>query len=82
MSLSERMGELLGPKPLTEIVITCDADDRVVLINPGAERLLGLTLEQTLEAGLYQFLIGGVIKALLAAGILPLAWTLSSKRDR
>ena len=43
---------------------------------------LGLTLEQTLEAGLYPFLIGGVIKALLAAGILPLAWKLSSKRDR
>lgn len=41
---------------------------------------LGLTLEQTLEAGLYPFLIGGVIKALLAAGILPLAWKLSSKR--
>jgi biotin transport system substrate-specific component len=42
---------------------------------------LGLTLEQTLAAGLYPFIIGGVIKALVAAGILPLAWKLSSKRD-
>lgn len=41
---------------------------------------LGLTLEQTLEAGLYPFLIGGAVKALLAAGILPLAWKLSSHR--
>ena len=40
---------------------------------------LGLTLEQTLASGLYPFLIGGAIKALLAAGILPLAWKLSSR---
>jgi biotin transport system substrate-specific component len=41
---------------------------------------LGLTLEQTLAAGLYPFLIGGAIKAMLAAGILPLAWKLSSPK--
>jgi biotin transport system substrate-specific component len=35
---------------------------------------LGLNLEQTLQGGLYPFIIGGVIKALLAAGLLPLAW--------
>ncbi|WP_374946966.1 biotin transporter BioY [Agreia sp.] len=40
---------------------------------------LGLTLEQTLASGLYPFLMGGAIKALLAAGILPLAWKLSSR---
>jgi biotin transport system substrate-specific component len=42
---------------------------------------LGLTFEQTLAGGLYPFLIGGVIKAMLAAGILPLAWKLSSRKD-
>jgi biotin transport system substrate-specific component len=36
--------------------------------------VLGLTFEQTLVAGLYPFLIGGAIKALLAAALLPLAW--------
>lgn len=36
--------------------------------------VLHLTLEQTLAAGLYPFLIGGAIKALIAAGLLPLAW--------
>jgi biotin transport system substrate-specific component len=35
---------------------------------------LQLNLQQTLEAGLYPFLIGGVVKALLAAGILRGAW--------
>jgi biotin transport system substrate-specific component len=42
---------------------------------------LGLTLEQTLAAGLYPFLIGGVVKAILAAGMLPLAWKLSSRKS-
>ena len=35
---------------------------------------LGLDLVQTLDAGLFPFLIGGAIKALIAAGLLPLAW--------
>ncbi|GAA2245949.1 biotin transporter BioY [Herbiconiux moechotypicola] len=43
---------------------------------------LGLNLEQTLQAGLYPFIIGGIIKALLAAGIIPLAWRLTSRRSR
>lgn len=41
---------------------------------------LGLDLEQTLQAGLYPFIIGGVVKTLLAAGIIPLAWKLTSRR--
>ncbi|MDO9395230.1 MAG: biotin transporter BioY [Herbiconiux sp.] len=41
---------------------------------------LGLNLEQTLQGGLYPFIIGGVIKALLAAGIIPLAWKLTAKK--
>lgn len=35
---------------------------------------LHLSLEQTLQAGLYPFIIGGIVKALLAAGIIRLAW--------
>ncbi|MCU1557890.1 MAG: biotin transporter BioY [Microbacteriaceae bacterium] len=35
---------------------------------------LGLTLEQTLAAGLYPFIIGGIVKALLAAAFIRLAW--------
>jgi biotin transport system substrate-specific component len=35
---------------------------------------LGLDLGQTLNGGLFPFLIGGAIKALIAAGLLPLAW--------
>jgi biotin transport system substrate-specific component len=36
--------------------------------------VLHLNLEQTLEGGLYPFLIGGAVKAAIAAGLLPLAW--------
>ena len=35
---------------------------------------LGLNLEQTLAAGLYPFVVGGIVKALLAAGFIRLAW--------
>ncbi|MGA1837128.1 biotin transporter BioY [Herbiconiux sp. 11R-BC] len=40
---------------------------------------LGLDLQQTLQAGLYPFIIGGVIKALVAAGVIPLAWKLTDR---
>jgi biotin transport system substrate-specific component len=47
---------------------------------------LHLDLEQTLEGGLYPFLIGGAIKAAIAAGLLPLAWLgarrIAARRDR
>jgi biotin transport system substrate-specific component len=37
---------------------------------------LGLTLEQSLAAGVLPFLIGDLVKAVLAAAALPLAWKL------
>lgn len=42
---------------------------------------LQLDLAQTLNAGLWPFLVGGAIKAVLAAGILPLAWWGAGKLD-
>jgi len=41
---------------------------------PWLAAALHLDLQQTLAGGLYPFLIGGVIKALLAAGFIRLAW--------
>lgn len=35
---------------------------------------LHLDVAQTLAAGFYPFLIGGLVKAVIAAGLLPLAW--------
>lgn len=35
---------------------------------------LSLDLEATLAAGLYPFIIGGIVKALIAAAAIPLAW--------
>lgn len=43
---------------------------------------LGLDLWQTLEAGLFPFLIGGAVKALIAAGLLPLAWWGADRLER
>jgi len=36
--------------------------------------VLDLNLQRTLEYGLYPFLIGGFVKALIAAALIPLAW--------
>ena len=46
---------------------------------------LQASLQQTLEWGLYPFIVGGIIKAAIAAAIMPAAWKLadrtSSKRS-
>lgn len=44
--------------------------------------VLHLNLQQTLEGGLYPFMIGGVVKALLAAGFIRLAWFGVNRADR
>jgi biotin transport system substrate-specific component len=43
---------------------------------------LGLTWPQTLAAGLYPFVIGGIVKAVIAAGVLRGAWALVARADR
>jgi biotin transport system substrate-specific component len=52
--------------------------------SPTFAALLGHTpsVEETLQAGLYPFIIGDILKLLLAAGLLPAAWRLSGRRDR
>ncbi|MFJ3036203.1 biotin transporter BioY [Curtobacterium pusillum] len=37
-------------------------------------------LQSVLAAGLYPFIVGGIAKALIAAGILPLAWKVLGRR--
>jgi biotin transport system substrate-specific component len=41
---------------------------------------LDLNLQATLQAGLYPFIIGGVVKALLAAAIIPTVWRAAARR--
>lgn len=41
---------------------------------PWLAATLGANLQQTLEWGLYPFVIGGLVKALIAAVLLPAAW--------
>jgi biotin transport system substrate-specific component len=45
---------------------------------------LGLNLEQTLQGGLYPFIVGGIVKAVFAASVMRLVWLgvhRSDKRD-
>ena len=41
--------------------------------------LASSTIEETLQAGLYPFIIGDTLKLLAAAGVLPAAWALMKK---
>ena len=41
--------------------------------------LTSSTIEETLQAGLYPFIIGDTLKLLAAAGVLPAAWALMKK---
>ncbi len=43
---------------------------------------LGLTVEQTLTAGLYPFILGGVVKAVLAAGVIRAGWFAADRGRR
>ncbi|MCW4384666.1 biotin transporter BioY [Salinibacterium sp. SYSU T00001] len=47
----------------------------------GLAIVLGGTLEQTLAWGLYPFILGGVVKAALAAAIIPATWKLADRID-
>ncbi len=47
----------------------------------GLALVLGGTLEQTLAWGLYPFIIGGIIKAAIAAALIPGSWKLVSWLD-
>ncbi|MCU1441082.1 MAG: biotin transporter BioY [Rhodoglobus sp.] len=49
---------------------------------PWLAAVLGLTLEQTLEFGLYPFIIGGVIKAVVAAGLIRGGWEIAGRVKR
>lgn len=40
---------------------------------------LGADLQQTLEWGLYPFIIGGIVKAAIAASVIPTLWRLAPK---
>ena len=42
---------------------------------------LDISAEAALEAGLYPFIVGDVLKLAIAAGILPAAWRLVRRRD-
>ena len=43
---------------------------------------LGLNLQQTLESGLYPFIVGGIIKAVIAAGVISTSWYFVDRSKR
>lgn len=44
--------------------------------------VLNLDVQQTLVSGLYPFIVGGAVKALLAAGIVSASWSYFARDDR
>lgn len=78
------LAERAWDRKILKAVVTFAAGTLVVFAIglPWLAVVLGLNLEQTLQAGLYPFLIGGAIKAAIAAGLLPLAWLGANKLKR
>lgn len=78
------LAERAWDRKVLKAVVTFAAGTLVVFAIglPWLAVVLGLSLEQTLQAGLYPFLIGGAIKAAIAAGLLPLAWFGADKLKR
>lgn len=49
---------------------------------PWLSYTLGLNLEQTLNAGLYPFIIGGIVKMVIAASVMTLGWRFFEREDQ
>lgn len=76
------IAERFGDRPLRNSVLSFVLGT-VVTFAAGMGWLavsLGLDLQQTLEYGLYPFVLGGAVKALLGAGIIWLGWTAAVRR--
>lgn len=76
------IAERFGDRPLRNSVLSF-ALGTVVTFAIGMLWLavsLGLDLQQTLEFGLYPFVLGGAVKAALGAGAISLGWTAAVRR--
>jgi biotin transport system substrate-specific component len=49
---------------------------------PWLAAAIDVPLVEAFELGLYPFVIGDLLKLLLAAGLLPAAWKLVGRKDR
>lgn len=71
------VAERFGDRPLRNALLSF-ALGTVVTFVAGMAWLavaLGLDLQQTLQYGLYPFVLGGVVKTLVGAGVISLGWT-------
>ncbi|VXB99007.1 Biotin transporter (fragment) [Exiguobacterium sp. 8A] len=71
------VAERFGDRPLRNALLSF-ALGTVVTFAAGMAWLtvaLGLDLQQTLQYGLYPFVLGGVVKTLIGAGVISLGWT-------
>ena len=71
------VAERFGDRPLRNALLSF-AHGTVVTFVAGMAWLavaLGLDLQQTLQYGLYPFVLGGVVKTLIGAGVISLGWT-------
>ncbi|MEO6533303.1 MAG: biotin transporter BioY [Pseudolysinimonas sp.] len=70
------LAERQWDRKLLKAIVTFIAGSVVVFAIglPWLAVVLHTDLQTTLQYGLYPFILGGVIKAVIAAGLLPLAW--------
>lgn len=71
------VAERFGDRPLRNALLSF-ALGTVVTFVAGMAWLavaLGLDLQQTLQYGLYPFVLGGVVKTVIGAGVISLGWT-------
>lgn len=76
------IAERFGDRPLRNSVLSFVLGT-VVTFAAGMGWLavsLGLDLQHTLAYGLYPFVIGGVAKALIGAGVISLGWAVAGRR--
>ena len=69
-----RLGSAIGAMLVGEVIIFSFGV-------PWLANLLGVSGEKALEFGLYPFVIGEVLKIMVAAGLLPAAWRLMGRGD-
>jgi len=77
-ALAERGGDRTPPRALPLF-----AAGQLIIFALGVPWLAiaaDLTLAQALDAGFVPFILGGLLKAALAAGLLPAAWKLAGRR--
>ncbi|MCA5892832.1 biotin transporter BioY [Isoptericola sp. NEAU-Y5] len=87
-ALVGRLAELRWERTFAKALLTFVAGTGVTFLVglPWLAAVAGLDLQATLAAGLFPFVLPGLVKAAIVAGLMPLAWkgaeAITARRDR